>query len=462
MAIHKLTPRFVATVTAKGMHADGGGLYLQVGDGGKAKSWIFRYHVKGRGDRQMGLGPLHTIGLAEARDRAAACRVQRLDGIDPIEASKAVKLAQEQEAEKQVPFHQCANEWVERNSPQWGSGTKGNNERIIRIHLNPLLGELLVSAINIDWVEKVVGPIWEKIPPHAAKVLRVLARILSWAKAKGYRTGDNPADPKGPISARLKPYVHKTKHNTALPYQEMGAFMAQVRNHRNRDHCGKPINRRPVIACLMEFVILTAVRHGQARSLRWDDIDWNDMTWTCRDHKTVKQTDGQPHVIPLSKQAMTVLATMREQQATYGTDSKYVFARHHPRRWPIKPSRPPAFTRVGKRVTQAGLGRMLIKGLGRRDLTIHGFRTAFRSWAKANRWPREDAEAALAHIYEGQVERIYTRDAELLEPRRKLMQAWADYCDRIEPPAKQRPQIDSTPKAEFDANVIPIRRAAQE
>src|SRR5262249_44396140 len=124
MAIHKLTPRFVATVTEKGMYLDGGGLYLQVGDGGKAKSWIFRYHVEGRGDRQMGLGPLNTIGLAEARDRAAQCRVQRLDGIDPIEARKLATLAQKQKAEKQVTFRQCAEEWLERNSAHWAQNTR--------------------------------------------------------------------------------------------------------------------------------------------------------------------------------------------------------------------------------------------------------------------------------------------------------------------------------------------------
>src|SRR5262245_37167219 len=102
MTIHRLKPRFVATVKVKGMYPDGGGLYLQVGDGGRAKSWIFRYHVEGKGDRQMGLGPEHTIGLAEARERARLCRVQRLDGLDPIDARNAERLAQRLEAAKQV------------------------------------------------------------------------------------------------------------------------------------------------------------------------------------------------------------------------------------------------------------------------------------------------------------------------------------------------------------------------
>src|SRR5258708_1715870 len=124
MAIHRLKPRFVETVKAKGMYADGGGLYLQVGEGGGAKSWIFRYHVEGRGDRQMGLGPTHTIGLAEARERARKCREQRLDDIDPIEARDAARLAQRLEAAKQVTVATCADEWMELKSPELRPSSK--------------------------------------------------------------------------------------------------------------------------------------------------------------------------------------------------------------------------------------------------------------------------------------------------------------------------------------------------
>src|SRR5262249_648762 len=170
MAIHKLTARFVATVTEKGMYLDGGGLYLQVGDGGKAKSWIFRYHVDGRGDRQMGLGPLHTIGLAEARDRAAQCRVQRLDGIDPIEARKLATLAQEQKAAKQVTFRTCAEEWIERNSGSWRPSTLNNIENRLKLYIYPKLANLPVSAINVDLIEAMLAPIWENLPASGTKV----------------------------------------------------------------------------------------------------------------------------------------------------------------------------------------------------------------------------------------------------------------------------------------------------
>src|SRR5262245_5481446 len=119
MAIHRLEPRFVATVKVKGMYADGGGLYLQVGEGGGAKSWILRYYVQRRGARQMGLGPTHTIALAEARELARLCRVQRLNGIDPIDARNAERLAQRLAASKQVTLEVCVDEWMKRKSKEW-------------------------------------------------------------------------------------------------------------------------------------------------------------------------------------------------------------------------------------------------------------------------------------------------------------------------------------------------------
>jgi integrase len=430
MAIHKLTSRFVVTVTEKGMYPDGGGLYLQVGDGGKAKSWIFRYHVEGRGDRQMGLGPLNTIGLAEARDRAEQCRVQRLDGIDPIEARKLATLAQEQKAAKQVTFQTCAEEWVERNSQAWNPGTLDNQKGIIRKHLNPLLGKLPVSAINIDLVEKTIAPIWETIPPHAKRTLKILKSILDLATAKGYREGDNPADLKGPIGIRLKPYVHAATHHASLPYQEIGAFMAQL---RSRLHMLS--GKRLLTSYALEFVILTAVRKHQVINLRWTDIDWDNKLWICENHKTRKKMK-QPHIIPLSDQAMGILTIIREQQAADGTPSEYVFV-HGPNRTPLYhrslSSRYPKSPYPGKKISSSGLNLLLTTVLARPDLTVHGFRTTFSSWANDQGFPERDIEMALAHIVGNQIAQIYARNAKRLEPRRQLMEAWADYCDRTVP-----------------------------
>src|SRR5262249_5918226 len=255
----------------------------------------------GRGDRQMGLGPLHTIGLAEARDRAAQCRVQRLDGIDPIEARKLATLAQEQKAAKQVTFRTCAEEWIERNSGSWRPSTLNNIENRLKLYIYPKLANLPVSAINVDLIEAMLAPIWENLPASGTKVREYLQAVLTWATAKGYRSGDNPADLKGPLGIRLKPNDHIATHYSSLPYQEIGAFMVKLRAYRDKN-----TGERTLSSYVLEFTILTAVRPHQARDLRWNEIDWDKKLWICPQHKIVKRTK-QPHVIPLSTAAMAIL-----------------------------------------------------------------------------------------------------------------------------------------------------------
>jgi integrase len=428
--IHKLHPRFVETVQEEGMHPDGGNLYLQVSESG-AKSWIFRYHVKGRGDRKMGLGSLHTYGLAEARELARQCRQQRKDGIDPIEARDAAKLAQELQAAKQVTFRICAEEWIERNSPKWVPGTKSRHVRRLKVFIDPVLGHLPVSAINVDLCEKVLEPIWESMPTTGRKTQLQLEGILDLAMARGYREGNNPANMKGPLGLRLKPYTHIPTHYRALPHEKIGAFIAQLRTVIN-----KRTGKRPVTAYAEEFLILTAVRTSQMTGLPWTEIDWNNKVWICPRHKVRKKTK-EPHVIPLSTAAMAILNKMREQQiAWWGKTHEYVFV-HGPN---------DPFGHAGKRVTQSGLWEFLQTTLNRPDLTSHGFRTTFKSWADDNDYPDQDSERALGHVVGSGMRQLYGRLATRHEPRRQMMEAWAQYCDHSEP---------------LEAKVIPIRSATQ-
>ena len=425
--IHRLTPRFVETVKVKGMYPDGGGLYLQVGEGGGAKSWLFRYNVEGR-DRQMGLGPLHTIGLAEARERARKRREQRLDGIDPIEARKADRLTQRLAATKQVTFETCAKEWLDRSSPGWEPGTTRNQRILINKYLNPVLGKLLVNVINVDLVESAIKPIWDTTQSRGKKVQKTLEALLGWATAKEYRAGDNPASMEGALGLRLSPYVHTETNLASLPYQEIGAFMAELRAYRNK-RWGR--GERTLSSYVLEFVILTAVRHHQVRDLRWQEINEDNKLWTCQVHKTLKKTK-QPYVIPLSEPAMAILTTMRERQAARGT-SDFVFV--HGPRVDTRPSRLPLPSHAGKRMHGPALVAFLQDTLGRPDLTVHGFRTTFSTWAHEHDFPGKDIEKALGHIVgdgESEMERRYNR-AKRLEPRRLLMDAWAEYCGRAEP-----------------------------
>jgi integrase len=449
MAIHKLLPRFVATVKEDGMHADGGGLYLRVSGAGKWKSWIYRYHVKGCGDRQMGLGSLDTIGLAEARDRAAACRVQRLDGIDPIEARKELELKQSQAASKRVLFHVCTEEWMERNAENWLPRTANDIKRRIERHLYPTMRDLPVDLINVDLCEEAIKLVQGSRPIIAELTREHLEGILDWARAKEYRTGDNPASLKGPLGVRLKPVeaLHTVTHHPSLPYQAIGSFLATVRNYRDgRTHPDTQAGRT-IISYILEFTILTAVRVGQVINMRWEEIDWERRQWNCLSHKTgrIGKAKGRPYIVLLSNQAIAILTTMQARQLADNIDSKYVFVHgnrmHTPHCFTQIPKKPYRGNRVN-----GGVYYFVTKRLRRNDLSIHGFRTTFSSWATDQGFKYEDVEMSLGHMIGTPVAEIYARDAQRIEARRKLMQAWANYCDRSEP---------------FEAEIIPLRAQQQ-
>jgi integrase len=479
--IHRLEPRFVATVKAKGMYADGGGLYLQVSEGGGAKSWIFRYYVEGRGDRQMGLGPAHTIGLAEARELARLCRMQRLNGIDPIDARNAERLAQRLKAAKDVTFEVCINEWMKLKSKEWQPNSERYARRVCKLHVIPKLGKLPVSAINVDLVESAIKPIWGTTQRTGRDAVGYMQEILDFAKAKDYRQGDNPADLKGPLGLRLGKYLHKPKPYDWLPVREIGAFMARMKaapltgerpsptaytvpeaamkvgvhgsairqairkgriiatTIKTGDHFIEPSElhkmyppkndedprRRSVVSCALEFAILTAVRSHQVLGgrytpggLRWNEIDWNKKFWRCPPERTKQK---KLHEIPLSAPAMAILETMRALQKAYDLESEFVFVQNYGRGY-------------GKVPHPLTMNAYLVHRLGRPDLTVHGFRKTFSTWAHEDgRFAHNDIELALGHAPEGnQVSHIYNQ-AKRLEPRRLLMEAWAEYCDRTEP-----------------------------
>ena len=289
-------------------------------------------------------------------------------------------------------------------------------------------------------MEQVIKPIWETIPPTAKRVREHSEGILDWATAKGYRIGDNPASLKGPLGVRLKPFdsVHTTKHRPSLPYQEIGAEMARLRAYRI-----KGTNIRTVVSYALEFTILTAARSEQVILLPWAEIDFDEQLWICFRHKAFRmKTTKQPLQIPLSKQAMAILDTMRARQAADGTAGNLVFV-HPPSSDPGLYTKP----RAGRPLSDSTMIRFLQVIFGRRDLTVHGFRNTFGSWADDQGFPEKDIERALGHVVgdgETDVARRYRRGANRLDPRRQQMQAWADYCDQIAP---------------LPAEVVPFRQA---
>lgn len=239
--IGKLTALRVTQERRPGYYSDGGGLYLQVGASG-AKSWVFRFRQSGR-LRDMGLGPLHTVSLAEARQRALAARRTRMDGRDPIAERRAQRAAASVAAAKAMTFRECAEAYVAAQEPSWRNAKHGAQWiTTLRTYVYPVLGVLPVADIDTSLVMRVLEPIWSTKPETASRVRGRIESVLDWATARGHREGENPARWRGHLD-KLLPAPSKAKraarvakgraeHHAALPYDEIGAFMTALRAQR--------------------------------------------------------------------------------------------------------------------------------------------------------------------------------------------------------------------------------------
>jgi integrase len=392
-ALHRLSNLKVERAKRPGMYADGGSLYLRVAEGG-SKQWIFRYTVNGR-NRDMGLGPVHTLTLAEARERATEARKLRLDGIDPI-ANKRARVAALRAADaKAKTFADCVKGFIEDNESSWTSVKHRRQwETSLIKYTYPILGSLPVAAIDTPLVLRVLKPIWDAKRETASRLRGRLENVLGWATVHHYRSGDNPARWNGLLEHAL-PAVVKGDHHAALPYTQVASFMQALRKDTG------------IVARALEFITLTAVRLGEATGATWDEIDLEAKTWTI---PASRMKADQEHRVPLSDAAISVLKTVREIR-----QSDYVFAG-------FKPGRP-----IGGDAL-----RELIKKLAGADVTVHGLRSTFRDWAaEQTNVQREVAEVALAHAIPDAVEAAYRR-GDLFDKRRKLMGAWAAYCAKVE------------------------------
>src|SRR5262245_20738523 len=267
--IGRLTALKVDRARRPGMYADGGGLYLRVTNTG-SKNWVLRFMLNGR-TRWMGMGPLHTVGLTEARSRAAGFRLQRHDGVDPIDARRAERLEGRLNAAKAVTFKECAARYIRAHRAGWRNGKHAAQwEATLATYAEPVMGGLSVQAIDTALVLKVLEPIWRTKPETAGRVRGRIESILDWAKVRGYRTGENPARRRGHLAKLLpaRSRARRVEHHAALPYAELPGFLASLRAQEG------------MAARALEFAILTAARTGEVIGARWDEIDPLDKTWT--------------------------------------------------------------------------------------------------------------------------------------------------------------------------------------
>ncbi len=303
---NRLTARSVAGAKEPGMYPDGNGLYLQVAKGG-SKSWIFRYMLRDKA-RHMGLGGIDTVSLSEARMKRDLNRKLVKDGTDPIKARKDERRAHALQEASSMTFAECADRLIAAHEAGWRNAKHRQQWRnTLATYAYPVFGDVPVDAIDTGHVMQAIEPIWTKKTKTASRVRGRIEAVLDWAKARGYREGENPARWRGHLSNLLpkQSKISSVKHHEALPYDQMAAFMKTLRE------------RGGSAARALELLILTAARPGEVVGAKWDEIDLDSEMWTV---PAERMKSNREHRVPLSGPAVTALRQIAEARI-----SDYVF-----------------------------------------------------------------------------------------------------------------------------------------
>ena len=375
----RLTTGFVRSA-APGRYCDGQGLYLYVQTSG-ARSWVQRLVIHGR-RRDLGLGSVALVPLAEAREKARANRKLAREGGDP--------LAEKRRAEKMPTFAEAARRVLEQKRAGWQSSRHPQSWwTSLERYAFPRIGARPVSAVTSAEVLDVLTPIWHVKAQTARRVRERIRAVLEWAVAVELRS-DNPCDRIGPV---LGPQRATVEHMRALPHQDVAAAVARVRASSGAD----------VVKLAFEFLVLTVARWGEVRGAEWTEIDTAGRVWTI---PALRMKAKRAHRIPLPRRAAEILDAAR----TLG-DGPLVF--------PGRNGAPLSEKRLRRLLQRQGIAAV-----------PHGFRSTFRDWAaERTNHPRDVIEAALAHVVSNKVEAAYAR-SDLFERRRRLMADWAAYVGR--------------------------------
>jgi integrase len=401
----RLSALQVTKLNKPGLYSDGGNLTLQITATG-AKSWLFRYMVAGK-PFGMGLGPTHTVSLAEARQKALDARKLLIDGINPLEAKKENKIAVALANAKMMTFDQCAEAYILAHKAGWKNAKHGDQwTNTLNTYASPVFGFLPVAEIDTGLIVKCLAPIWESKAETASRVRGRIESVLGWATTSGYRTGENPARWKGHLENLLANIskTSRTKHHPSLSWRHIGTFMAALRAREGHS------------ARAVEFAILTACRSGEVRGARWAEIDMTGKMWTIPAERMKAKRE---HQVPLSEAALALLKTI-----TKAEDTEVVFAGTKGQTLSDM-----SLTAVIRRMNSDEKPTWVDEnGEG---ITVHGFRSTFRMWAaESTNYPREVAEHALAHQLPDAVERAYQRGSQFTK-RAALMAEWAVCCATV-------------------------------
>ena len=378
---HKALSAAFVRSAPPGRHADGNGLYLFVQPSG-TRSWVQRLVVRGR-RRELGLGAVALVPLAEAREQALANRRLARSGGDPLTEKRRLQ---------QMPtFADAARQVLKQKQDGWrGRWHAQNWIRSLERYVFPRIGRRPVSEVNTADVLEVLTPIWHSKAATAREVRQRVRSVLEWAIALDLRN-DNPCDRVLPV---LGPQNDIVTHRRALPHQDVAAAIETVRTSSSG---------QPAVKLAFEFLVLTAARSGEVRLATWDEVDTDGAVWTVSAERMKAKRE---HRVPLCMRALEILNVAR----TLADGNRLVFP-----------------MRSGKAISMSTLPKML--EYHRIAAVPHGFRSSFRDWAaEKTDHPREVIEAALAHVVQNKVEAAYAR-SDLFERRRRLMNDWMHYLN---------------------------------
>ena len=380
-----LTAVQVRTLKVPGRYADGNGLYLVVEPSG-SKRWLLRTVVQSR-RRDIGLGGVSIVSLAEAREKALSYRKFARDGGDP--------LAERRKTKATIPtFAEAAEKVHEEHKASWANPKHAAQWiNTLTTYAIPHFGTRRVDQIETPDVLRALSPIWLTKPETARRVRQRIGTVFNWAKAAGHCSGENPVEG---VAKGLPKQTDEVEHHAALPFAEVPGFVARLQT----------ADRGEGTKLAFEFLILTALRTSEVLGARWEEIDAAEGVWTVP-AKRMKMK--RVHRVPLSPRALAIL----ERAKLLAADSPFVF----PGQKAGKPLSNMAF--------EMTLRRMSV------PVTAHGFRSSFRDWAaEATNYPNEVAEMALAHVVKNRVEAAYRR-GDLLEKRRGMMAEWAAFATSV-------------------------------
>ncbi len=374
-------------------HGDGDGLYFRTLGLGRAY-WVYRYRAGGK-EREMSLGPYPELSLIEARAKHAAARkAVVVDKADPLAEKRAAKAASA--AKAQPTFGEAAGAYLRAHEAGWKNPKHRAQWMMTLTKYCEAIRDTPVDQVNAKAILRVLEPLWNKTPETASRLRARIEAVLASAQVAGHIDPDrpNPARWKGWLDQMLpKPKKLGARgHHAAMPYAELPAFIARLEE--------APGAAPQALA----FTVLTAARSGEVLNATWDEIDLATATWTVPAERMKMRKE---HAVPLSDAAVDILRQLASEEAR--GRSPYVFPGARPRR----PLSVMAMT-------------MAMRRLGAGGFTVHGFRSAARSWMADNGIEFEVAEACLAHAVGNAVVAAYQRSS-MLERRRPLMQSWADY-----------------------------------